>query len=137
MLPFVPDFARKMIDRTRREWERRALELGAGAAAQAQRCGCAERQADHMVEDRTVAVPADPGARRIGDEERLDELFARDAGELCGPLAAPGQPRGDGIGRGEAAGGEIIGPAEGARPALARPLLEAEGREVGLADMVD
>src|SRR3546814_10341316 len=72
MFPFVPDFAREMIEGAGRERERGTLEPGAGPAAQAQRHRCAERQADHMVEDRTVAVPADPGARRVGDEQRLD-----------------------------------------------------------------
>src|SRR3546814_8262151 len=92
MFPFVPDFAREMIEGAGRERERGTLEPGAGPAAQAQRHRCAERQADHMVEDRTVAVPADPGARRVSDEQRLDELFGCDAGELRSALAAFGQP---------------------------------------------
>src|SRR3546814_13555241 len=90
-----------------------------------------------MVEDRTVAVPADPGARRVSDEQRLDELFGCDAGELRRALAAFGQPIGNGIRRGEAAGCEIIGPAERTRPAFARPLLEPDRREIGLVDVLD
>src|SRR3546814_3121106 len=59
------------------------------------------------------------------------------AGELRRALAAFGQPIGNGIRRGEAAGREIIGPAERTRPAFARPLLEPERREIGLVDVLD
>src|SRR5437588_777200 len=61
VLPFVPRFAAQMIDRPRRQWRRRAVEAAGSAPPEPHRRRCPQRNADDMLEHRTVAVPSDPG----------------------------------------------------------------------------
>ena len=76
MLPFVPRFAGQMIDRPRPQDGRRPIEAAMAAAAETHRRRGAERDAENMLEDRTVPVPANSGTRIVADQQRLDE-FAR------------------------------------------------------------
>src|SRR3546814_6914270 len=71
MFPVVTDLAVHMIDRPRGELGARALEARALASAEAHGGGCTQRNADDMLENRPVLVPADAGSDAILDEEGL------------------------------------------------------------------
>src|SRR3546814_10919353 len=137
MFPVVTDLAVHMIDRPRGELGARALEARALASAEAHGGGCTQRNADDMLENRPVLVPADAGSDAILDEEGLFERLRIDAGEPGGAGANIVEPVRERVAGREAARLEIIGPAERAGQPLAFPLLELERGELGGFDALD
>lgn len=135
MLPIVANLALHMVDRPRREIRGRTVEAAAAPPPETHRRGRPQRDADDMLEDRAVLVPADTGAGPIFDDERLLEARGVDAGESSSTGPKRREPAGYRLARREAAGLEIIGPAVGARQPFSFPLLELERRETGGFDM--
>src|SRR3954469_15601901 len=68
VLPFVPRRARQMIDGPRSEQRGGAIETAGSAPAKSQRRRCSKRDAEDMLEDRAVAVPAKPRTRIVADQ---------------------------------------------------------------------
>jgi hypothetical protein len=90
-----------------------------------------------MFEHRPIAVPADPGADIVANEQCLNELIRLQMGEPCCVRAQREQPFRNRIAWGEAPRLEIVGPAKRHRQALPEPSVEAERRKVHRIDRCD
>jgi hypothetical protein len=84
MFPIVTRFAMHMIDGARGEFGGRPIEPVCAPSAKPQRRRGAERHPEHMIEDRTVLVPANPRADAILDDKRL---FERSQSGIASPRA--------------------------------------------------
>jgi hypothetical protein len=129
VLPFVSSFAREMVDGSRRQQCRRPIKAARPASAEPHRRRRAERNADDMLEDGPITMPADPGARIVADHQGLHERVRSKSGKRRGLLAQRQQPIGDRIGRAEASGVEVVPPAIGGCKAFPEPSVEAERRQ--------
>src|SRR5207253_533401 len=107
------------------------------APAKSERRGRAERDADDVLEQRPIAVPADPGAWIVADQQRMHELLRSESGEAGGLLADRQQPVGYRVCPPEARIVEVVAPAEGVGEPLAFPAVEPEGREPDRVDRAD
>src|SRR3546814_7569743 len=87
-----------------------------------------------MLEDGAILVPTDARADAIFDDQRLLERARIKTGKGGCSTAQRFEPSWQRIAGGKSAGLEIIGPAEGACPPFALPLLELERRQVGGCD---
>src|SRR5256885_6225512 len=75
-------------------------------------------------------MPANPRARVVAGNQRLNKVVRRNAGERGGFLAQRLQPIRNGFGGTETCIVEIVAPAEALGPAVPEPAMEAERREV-------
>src|SRR3546814_3139822 len=82
-----------------------------------------------MLEDGAILVPTDARADAIFDDQRLLERARIKTGKGGCSTAQRFEPSWQRIAGGKSAGLEIIGPAEGACPPFALPLLELERSE--------
>src|SRR3546814_3005049 len=87
-----------------------------------------------MLEDGAILGPTDARADAIFDEQRRRERARIKTGKGGCSTAQRFEPSWQRIAGGKSAGLEIIGPAEGACPPFALPLLELERRQVGGCD---
>jgi hypothetical protein len=102
------------------------LPLRALLAAEAKRSFREQRDADHVAEHRPVAVPAEAGADLIFDQQGMDELVRRQAGEGGGLGAQRQEPVRHLFRFGEARAVESVLHPERDRPPLADEALELE-----------
>src|ERR1700756_3343341 len=123
-----------MVDRSRCQQRRDAIETGAPPASKAHRRWCSERDAENMLEHWPVSMPADTGAWVVADQEGLDELVRLQVGEPRRLRTHRQQPIGNCLGRREAGVVEIIPPTVGGSESLPEPSMKAEGREFGRVD---
>ena len=108
----MANLARQMINRARREFGLGSAEAAVGPLTQSKRRGIAERDANDVLEHRPVLVPADAAAGIVADQQGLDELIGREAGEGCGPRLHRLKPSRQRVGRREPAVLEIVASSE-------------------------
>jgi hypothetical protein len=92
VLPRAPRLAREDAPGSRFESYLVNAPAWALAALEPTTARSAERDADHLLEGGSVAMPTDGRARRIPLHEDLGELLGLDAGELCSPNANGQKP---------------------------------------------
>jgi len=109
----------------------------ARAPTKAQRGGCAEGNTHHLLENGAIPVPTNPCARRVVDQQRLDEGAWRQTRKGFRAIAQRHQPCRHGSGRTEAPILEIIAPAVTGRAPIADPALELEREEIVRVDRRD
>jgi hypothetical protein len=68
VFPIVPDLSRQMVEAARLERDVDAAPALALLAAEAHRRRRAEREADDLIVDRAIAVPADPGTGTVAQQ---------------------------------------------------------------------
>ena len=64
-----------MVNRSGSQLGGGAIEASSPAPAESHRRGGTERDADNMLEHRTITMPADPGARIVPNEQRLNQIL--------------------------------------------------------------
>ena len=137
VLPLVPRFAAQMVNRSGSQLGGGAVEASSPAPAESHRRGGTERDADNMLEHRTITMPADPGARIVPNQQRLNQILR---GYMCEPRrlrTQRQQPRGKRLGRSEARRVEIVAPAIRGGQAFSGPSVEAERRQFRRVDRRD
>ena len=137
VLPGAADLTAKQISRTRLEPGASASEGGCRPLAKAHDGGRSQRNAHNLVELRTVAVPADAGAKVVADDQGMGEIARLQSRESLGTHPRRIEPIRDFLGLSEAGIVEIVAPAEASRQPLARPALEAERRQAERFDLPD
>lgn len=128
----LPDLAGVTIQKVggpglKREAE--AFPAVPGAAAEAQDARRQKRNADHLIELRPVAMPADRGARRILGDQRVSERRRADSGEPSGGLPEGMKEIGQGLRTFQAARREVVSMAVGDDPAQSLETVEIESLE--------
>src|SRR4051812_4449951 len=121
VFPIAPHFAAEQISRTRFKLDPGASETGGRALAEAHGRWRAKGDADHLVELRTVTVPADAGAGVVADDQGMREILGRQLGEIGSPLAEGQQPFRNRLAAGEAGMVEIVPPPKASGQPLAGP----------------
>jgi hypothetical protein len=84
VLPLAPRFAAQMVNRSGSQLGGGAIKASSPASAASHRRGGTERDADNTLEHRTITMPADPGARIVPNEQRLNQILR---GYMCEPAA--------------------------------------------------
>ena len=82
MLPLVPRFATKVVNRSGSQLGGGTIEASSAAPAKSHCRGGTERDADNVLEHRTITMPADPGAGIVPNEQRLNQILR---GYMCEP----------------------------------------------------
>lgn len=83
MLPFVTHFAVEKINGSRWQCDGGSLETALFAASESHCRFAAERNTDNGIQFGTVHVPADARSDFIMNDRYLDDIGARNSGELC------------------------------------------------------
>src|SRR5262249_4151243 len=137
VLPFAAHGAPQQIRRARLQFDRGALPSAGALSPQPKAAPRAERDADDILEHRAVAMPADPGARRVFGDERMREGVRAEAGNTCGLVAQRQQKFRDVGGRLHTARREIVMPAERHDATVAEITVKLERLEVERPEPLD
>src|ERR1700738_3001387 len=100
-----------MVNRSGSQLGGGAIEASGPAPAESHRRGGTERDADNMLEHRTITMPADPGAQIVPNKQRLNQTprsYMYEPGRL---RTQRQQPCGNRLGWSEARRIEIVAPA--------------------------
>ena len=127
VLPIVPRFAAQVVDRSRRQLGGSPVKASSAASSESHRRRRPKRDADDMLEHRTIPMPTDPGARIVPDQQRLNEVIRFEAREPRRPLAQRKQPIRDWFRRREALPSQSRSSSQ-TRRSCACPAIRGSGR---------
>ena len=98
VLPFMASLAGEVVDRPRRQKGRRPIRATRIPSPKPERRRRAKRNANDVLEDGPIAMPAYPSARIVADHQSLFELIRSKSGENGVPLPQRQQPTEDWVG---------------------------------------
>ena len=137
VLPFGARGPTKKVERSRLEVEGISFPFVTFLAAEPESAGGAERDADDIVEDRFVAMPADRCARGILCDKDVREVFRRKAGEGGSLSTKRLEEFGDILNAVERERSEVVSPTERNDPPFSGVAVELEFFEGEFADIAD
>ena len=131
VLPTASCLARQKIGRATRERLLHPVEFAvAAAAAKGEHRFASQRDADHFIELRSIAVPSNAGARIVTDHQRLHESAGIAPKGASGLTSRKEQPFGNRLRFRDAPTVKIVVPAETLGQPFSLPSLEAERRQI-------